>query len=50
MRVHVPAMDRYVYPDGSIVCGRPEFTDVYPALLPRWLGARGSPLDTPAKR
>ncbi|MFO0592836.1 MAG: Uma2 family endonuclease [Polyangiaceae bacterium] len=27
MRVHVPATGRYVYPDGTIVCGRPEFTD-----------------------
>lgn len=27
MRVHVPATDRYVYPDGTIVCGRAEFTD-----------------------
>jgi Uma2 family endonuclease len=27
MRVHVPATGRYVYPDGSIVCGRPVFTD-----------------------
>ncbi len=27
MRVHVPATGRHVYPDGSLVCGRPEFTD-----------------------
>lgn len=27
MREHIPATSRYVYPDGSIVCGRPEFTD-----------------------
>ncbi len=27
MRVHVPATDRYVYPDGTIDCGRAEFTD-----------------------
>jgi Uma2 family endonuclease len=27
MRVHIPATGRYVYPDGSIVCGRPELTD-----------------------
>jgi len=27
MRVKVPATRRYVYPDASIVCGPPEFTD-----------------------
>jgi Uma2 family endonuclease len=27
MRLKVPATKRYVYPDASIVCGRPEFTD-----------------------
>ncbi|MFO0760068.1 MAG: Uma2 family endonuclease [Byssovorax sp.] len=27
MRIHIPATGRYVYPDGSIVCGRPVFTD-----------------------
>lgn len=27
MRIKVPETGRYVYPDGSIVCGRPEFTD-----------------------
>lgn len=27
MRIHVRATGRYVYPDGSVVCGRPEFTD-----------------------
>jgi Uma2 family endonuclease len=27
MRVHLPATGRYLYPDGSIVCGRAEFTD-----------------------
>lgn len=27
MRVHVPSRGRYVYPDGSIVCGRPMYTD-----------------------
>lgn len=27
MRVHVPATGRYVYPDGSIACGRLEFKD-----------------------
>ena len=27
MRVKVPSTNRYVYPDASIFCGRPEFTD-----------------------
>ncbi len=27
MRIKIPAADRYVYPDGSVVCGRPEFED-----------------------
>lgn len=27
MRVHIPANRRYVYPDGSIVCGRAELMD-----------------------
>lgn len=27
MRIHIPTTGRYVYPDGSIVCGRPEFLD-----------------------
>ena len=27
MRVHIPATGRYVYPDGSVLCGAPEFTD-----------------------
>lgn len=27
MRIKVPATGRYVYPDGAVVCGRPEFTD-----------------------
>ena len=27
MRIHVPATGRYVYPDGSIVCGPPSFQD-----------------------
>lgn len=28
MRVKIPATGRYVYPDASVFCGRPEFTDV----------------------
>ncbi|WP_438022524.1 Uma2 family endonuclease [Sorangium sp. So ce233] len=27
MRIKIPSADRYVYPDGSVVCGRPEFED-----------------------
>lgn len=27
MRIYIPETGRYVYPDGSMVCGRPEFTD-----------------------
>ncbi|WP_437669812.1 Uma2 family endonuclease [Sorangium sp. So ce131] len=27
MRIKIPAAHRYVYPDGSVVCGRPEFED-----------------------
>jgi len=27
MRIKVPATGRYVYPDGSVVCARPEFVD-----------------------
>jgi Uma2 family endonuclease len=27
MRIHIPATGRYVYPDGSLVCGRLELTD-----------------------
>lgn len=27
MRIKIPATGRYVYPDGSVVCARPEFTD-----------------------
>lgn len=27
MRLHIPGSGRFVYPDGSVVCGRPEFTD-----------------------
>ena len=27
MRVYIPASRRYVYPDASVVCGRPEFKD-----------------------
>jgi Uma2 family endonuclease len=27
MRINIPATGRYVYPDGSIVCARPEFVD-----------------------
>ncbi len=27
MRVHIPATGRYLYPDGSIACGRPQFKD-----------------------
>lgn len=27
MRVHIPATGRYVYPNASVVCGRPEFED-----------------------
>jgi Uma2 family endonuclease len=27
MRLRIPATGRYVYPDGSVVCGKPEFED-----------------------
>ncbi|WP_437683470.1 Uma2 family endonuclease [Sorangium sp. So ce131] len=27
MRIKIPATGRYVYPDGSVVCAKPEFTD-----------------------
>ncbi|MGK3992432.1 Uma2 family endonuclease [Sorangium sp. So ce1024] len=27
LRIKIPSADRYVYPDGSVVCGRPEFED-----------------------
>lgn len=27
MRIYVPASGRYVYPDASVLCGRPEFKD-----------------------
>jgi Uma2 family endonuclease len=27
MRIHIPSTGRYVYPDASVVCGRPEFQD-----------------------
>jgi Uma2 family endonuclease len=27
MRVHIPATGRFVYPDASIVCGRPQYKD-----------------------
>jgi Uma2 family endonuclease len=27
MRVHIPATGRFVYPDASVVCGRPQYKD-----------------------
>jgi Uma2 family endonuclease len=27
MRIQIPSRRRYLYPDGSVVCGRPEFED-----------------------
>jgi Uma2 family endonuclease len=27
MRVHIPSTDRFVYPDASVVCGRPQYKD-----------------------
>lgn len=27
MRVHIPSSDRFVYPDASVVCGRPQYKD-----------------------
>lgn len=27
MRVHIPVTDRFVYPDASVVCGRPQYRD-----------------------
>jgi Uma2 family endonuclease len=29
MRINIPASGRYVYPDGSIVCARPQFVDAH---------------------
>ena len=29
MRINIPATGRYVYPDGSIVCARPQFVDAH---------------------
>jgi Uma2 family endonuclease len=27
MRIQIPTRDRYVYPDGAVVCGKPQFED-----------------------
>jgi Uma2 family endonuclease len=27
MRVHIPSSGRFVYPDASVVCGRPQYKD-----------------------